>query len=81
MQLTGVLIALVGFAWAALIVVLRLRNDIAIEGWSALMVVVLVLGGLQLVTLGVLGEYLWRTLDEAKRRPLYLIDRIVRGRS
>jgi dolichol-phosphate mannosyltransferase len=81
MQLLGVLIALVGFGWAALIIVLRLRNDIAIEGWSALMVVVLVLGGLQLVTLGVLGEYLWRTLDEAKRRPLYLIDRVVRGRA
>jgi dolichol-phosphate mannosyltransferase len=81
MQLVGILIALFGFAWAAVIVVLRLRNAIAIEGWSALMVVVLVLGGLQLVTLGVLGEYLWRTLDEAKRRPLYLVDRVVRGGS
>ena len=79
MQLVGALIALMGFAWASVIVVLRLRNAIEIEGWSALMVVVLVLGGLQLVTLGVLGEYLWRTLDEAKRRPLYLVDRVVRG--
>ena len=56
-----------------------IRGDIAIEGWSALMMVVLVLGGLQLLTLGVLGEYLWRTLDEAKRRPLYLVDRVLRG--
>jgi len=59
--------------------VLRVRGDIAIEGWSALMMVVLVLGGLQLLTLGVLGEYLWRTLDEAKGRPLYLVDRVRSG--
>ena len=78
-QLGGAAIALLGFAWAALIVFLRLRGDITIEGWAALMFVVLILGGIQLVTLGVLGEYLWRTLDEAKRRPLYVVDRIVRG--
>jgi len=78
-QLGGALVALLGFAWAALVVVLRLRGDITIEGWAALMFVVLVLGGIQLVTLGVLGEYLWRTLDEAKRRPLYVVDRVVRG--
>jgi dolichol-phosphate mannosyltransferase len=79
MQAAGAVIALLGFAWAFLIIVLRIRGDIAIEGWSALMMVVLVLGGLQLLTLGVLGEYLWRTLDEAKGRPLYLIDRVLRG--
>jgi dolichol-phosphate mannosyltransferase len=79
MQMAGALIAFLGFVWAALIIVLRLRRDIAIEGWSALMMVVLVLGGLQLLTLGVLGEYLWRTLDEVKGRPLYLVDRVLRG--
>jgi dolichol-phosphate mannosyltransferase len=79
MQAAGALIALLGFGWAALIVVLHLRGDIAIAGWAALMFVVLMLGGIQLITLGVLGEYLWRTLDETKRRPLYLVDRVVRG--
>jgi polyisoprenyl-phosphate glycosyltransferase len=79
MQAAGASIAALGFLWAVVIVVLRLRGSIEIEGWSALMMVVLVLGGLQLLTLGVLGEYLWRTLDEVKRRPLYLVDRVVRG--
>ena len=79
MQVAGAAIAFLGFLWAALIIVLRVRGDIAIEGWSALMMVVLVLGGLQLLTLGVLGEYLWRTLDEAKGRPLYLVDRVRSG--
>lgn len=75
----GALIALLGFVWAVAIVVLRLRGTIEIEGWATLMFVVLILGGIQLVTLGVLGEYLWRALDESKRRPTYIVDRVVRG--
>jgi dolichol-phosphate mannosyltransferase len=79
MQIAGGLIALLGFAWAVLILMLKLRNDIPIRGWTALMVVVLVLGGLQLLTLGVIGEYVWRTLDEAKGRPLYVVERVLGG--
>jgi len=39
-----------------------------------LIVVVLVLGGIQMVMMGVLGEYLWRALDESRRRPRYIIE-------
>jgi hypothetical protein len=39
------------------------------------MLAVLLLGGVQLVMIGVLGEYLWRALDEARGRPLYIIER------
>jgi dolichol-phosphate mannosyltransferase len=38
------------------------------------MVVVLILGGIQMIMLGTLGEYLWRTLDAARRRPLYFLE-------
>lgn len=47
------------------------------EGWSSLMVVVLVMGGLQMVMSGILGEYLWRTLEEARRRPRYLVEEVL----
>jgi len=47
--------------------------DIGPTGWTSLMVVVLCLGGLQLIMLGILGEYIWRGVDEARNRPLYLI--------
>jgi hypothetical protein len=56
-----------------------LVGDIKIEGWSSLMVVVLVTSGLQMLMLGVVGEYLWRNFDETRRRPLYIVDRIVGG--
>ena len=41
------------------------------------MLAVLVLGGVQLTMIGVLGEYLWRILDETRGRPLYVIDRTI----
>jgi dolichol-phosphate mannosyltransferase len=39
------------------------------------MVVILVLGGLQMVMFGIVGEYLWRNLDESRKRPLYFIEK------
>jgi dolichol-phosphate mannosyltransferase len=78
-QLLGALFALAGFVYAVVVAVLRLTGNIPVAGWSALTVVVLVLGGIQLLVLGVIGEYLWRTLDETKRRPAFLVDLVVEG--
>lgn len=50
-----------------------------VQGWTSLMVVVLVLGSVQLISLGVFGEYLGRLYMEAKRRPLFIIDKIERA--
>lgn len=48
-----------------------------VQGWTSLMVVVLVVGGVQLICLGVFGEYLGRMYMEAKQRPLYIVDRVL----
>jgi hypothetical protein len=45
-------------------------------GWTSLMVVVLVIGGIQMTMMGILGEYLWRALDEARHRPRYNVERV-----
>jgi len=74
MSMLGIVLALIGFLYAAVIMALYFINGAPIEGWSSLMVVVLVIGGLQASMLGVLGEYLWRTLEEARRRPRYHIE-------
>src|SRR5205823_9479410 len=60
MSLAGACVSLLGFLYAGVV----LANAFCgrpVEGWSSLMVVVLLLGGFQLLMLGVLGEYLWRT--------------------
>lgn len=45
-------------------------------GWSSIMVTVLTLNGLQMMMIGVIGEYLWRNFDETRKRPLYIIEHI-----
>jgi dolichol-phosphate mannosyltransferase len=71
----GTLVAFCGFAYA-LFVIFNALNHRLIQGWASLMVVVLVLGGAQMIMLGVLGEYLWRAFDESRQRPRYLIERV-----
>ncbi|MDA8082865.1 MAG: glycosyltransferase family 2 protein [Nitrospiraceae bacterium] len=73
----GVLFALIGFLYAVIVVFNRIFLAVPIEGWTSLMVVLLVVSGIQLTMLGVLGEYLWRNFDESRKRPLFIIrDRI-----
>ena len=74
MSFLGIACSLLGFAYALLVVILRLKSRTPIQGWASLIVVVLVLGGLQMMMLGVLGEYLWRTLEAARNRPTYFLE-------
>ncbi|MFT3754576.1 MAG: glycosyltransferase family 2 protein [Pseudoxanthomonas sp.] len=70
----GVLTALVAFLYAVYVVVKALLWGDAVAGWPTMMAVILFLGGVQLVALGLIGEYLGRLYEEVKQRPLYLID-------
>ena len=69
----GFLIAMGAFAYALVIIVKTLVHGISVPGYASLMVVVLFLGGIQLVAVGLLGEYLGRVFEESKRRPLYFV--------
>jgi glycosyltransferase involved in cell wall biosynthesis len=75
---SGMVIALVGFAFAAYLVAYRLiHGPGAIEGWTSVIVLVLVLGGFQLCVVGMLGEYLWRALDDVRQRPMFRVQDLV----
>jgi dolichol-phosphate mannosyltransferase len=78
MTITGALTALAGFGWTGWIVVNALAGAPP-TGWSSLMVAVLTLGGLQMLMMGVLGEYLWRALEESRRRPRALIEAVTQA--
>jgi len=75
----GGLVALFALAYAAFIAIRTLVFGIDVPGYASLMVSVLFLGGLQLLSLGVLGEYVGRILIEAKARPLYVVREEIGG--
>jgi len=66
------------FSFASFLIMLwvigaKLFSDRTVLGWASIMVTILLIGGVQLFTVGILGEYIARTFEEAKQRPLYLI--------
>jgi glycosyltransferase involved in cell wall biosynthesis len=71
--LFGVLFALCGFIYALIIIILFLTGNTT-PGWAETVILILLLGGIQMSMIGVIGEYLWRTLDETRDRPLYFIE-------
>jgi polyisoprenyl-phosphate glycosyltransferase len=69
----GVIVALLSFLYALYIIVVTIITGVDAPGYASLMTAVLFFGGLQLISLGVLGEYVGRILVETKQRPLYVV--------
>jgi dolichol-phosphate mannosyltransferase len=67
------LVSLISFIYTTVVLWRWWFMDARVPGWSSLIMSVLFLGGVQLMVLGVLGEYLWRVLEEARGRPLYIL--------
>ena len=73
----GMALALAGFVWAVVVVLNRILAGVPVQGWASLMTVVLVVSGVQLLTLGIFGEYLWRNFEETRKRPPFVVDQVV----
>jgi glycosyltransferase involved in cell wall biosynthesis len=71
----GLLFAFSGFVYAAVIAIRALVLGSPVQGWASMMCVLLIVSGVQLAMLGILGEYLWRTFDEARGRPRYIVEK------
>jgi dolichol-phosphate mannosyltransferase len=79
MSVTGIVVAMLGLLYAAVVFAARLFGGVPFQGWAPLMIVILVLGGFQLLTLGIIGEYVWRGLAQARCRDPYVIEAIHGG--
>jgi polyisoprenyl-phosphate glycosyltransferase len=69
----GLFTSFMGFLYSISILYVWIRGETPFEGWAPLMIVVLIIGGLIMVMLGVIGEYVWRINEEVRKRPNYVI--------
>jgi glycosyltransferase involved in cell wall biosynthesis len=76
----GLAACLLGLGLVVWVLVERFITHTAILGWPSLMVTICFLGGVQLVSIGILGEYLGRIYDEVRGRPNFLVSEIIRGK-
>ena len=72
----GLIVSVLAFFYASFLILRTLVAGADLPGYASLMVVILFLGGIQLISLGVIGEYLGRVFIEVKQRPIYLVDRV-----
>jgi glycosyltransferase involved in cell wall biosynthesis len=73
-SLLGALISVFAFIYMLVIIIKTLVYGEPVQGYPSLMVIILFLGGIQLLSLGIIGEYIGRIFNETKRRPLYFVD-------
>jgi dolichol-phosphate mannosyltransferase len=69
----GLLVSFTSFVLAVFFIIQKLTGGYDIRGWASTVVIILFLGGVQLLTIGIIGEYISRIYDEVKQRPLYIV--------
>ena len=74
----GLVVAASAFAYAAWVFYWWLVHDIPVKGYAPIVILLALTAGVQMTMLGVLGEYLWRNLDETRKRPAFVIDEVFR---
>jgi polyisoprenyl-phosphate glycosyltransferase len=79
-SVVGMCVSLLGWLYLVYVLAIKIFTDRAIPGWTSVTAAVLLLGGAQLVFLGILGQYVGRMYDDVKRRPLFLISDDTRER-
>jgi polyisoprenyl-phosphate glycosyltransferase len=73
----GISMFFIGFLWTVYIITRKLVYHDLASGWPALMSILMIGFGITNISLGIIAEYLWRTLDASRKRPVFIIDKIV----
>lgn len=78
----GILSVLISLVYLVIIIIMRLSGDIPPElaGWTTIIFLIIAFGGLTLLALGIIGEYIGRIYDEVKQRPVYVIAETTEGK-
>lgn len=76
-SIVGILFFILGSIWTVYIILRKILFDDLASGWPALMSILMVGFGITNISLGIIAEYLWRTLDASRKRPLFIVDEII----
>ena len=76
-SILGLIFSFSGFLYAIIIIINWFLGDSPFQGWSPLMLIILLSSGFQMLMIGIIGEYIWRTLDQVRNRPPYIIHKII----
>lgn len=73
MSIMGITTAILGFIYAFVVAYARFIDKVPFKGYAPIVILLLIIGGLIMIMLGIIGEYLWRVYDESRKRPVYII--------
>ena len=73
----GLLLGLVAFLYGLFVIIAKFTGLVPLSGWTSLMVVLLFVSSFQMVALGIIGEYVWRSLDASRNRPNFIVDKVI----
>jgi glycosyltransferase involved in cell wall biosynthesis len=74
---SGFILGIISLIYAIVVIYARLSGDIQVEGFTAMMLVFLFISAFQMIAIGIIGEYLWRTLEASRKRPPYVVDEVL----
>ena len=74
LEMVGFISILVGFIWGLIVLISKLAGNIPVSGYTTLFLFNLISFGIIMMSMGILGEYLWRTFDASRNRPPYIIE-------
>jgi polyisoprenyl-phosphate glycosyltransferase len=72
----GLILGMISFLYGLFVIYAKITGLVPVQGWTAIMVVLLLVSSFQMIALGIIGEYVWRAMDSARNRPNFVVDEI-----
>lgn len=72
----GLILGFISFMYGLFVIYAKITGLVPLQGWTAIMVVLLFVSSFQMIALGIIGEYVWRAMDAARNRPNFVVDKV-----
>lgn len=71
----GIILGMIAFLYGVFVLIAKFTGLVPLQGWTSIMVVLLFVSSFQMTSLGIIGEYVWRSLDASRKRPNFIVDK------